>query len=103
MLGVFWIFELISAYLGVTFKQEVICPYTFILDAPALCAVRLNEIQRTNDNFLVQGLLLFLFLVAKKPVYMGMKEKASGLFTGESKSTYKTNASNNDSFSVKTT
>ena len=52
------------------------------------------------DKYLVQGLLLFLFLVAKKPVYMGMKQKASGLFTSETKSTYRTNAS--DSYSVKT-
>jgi len=87
LMGVFWVFELISIALTVEYDENDFCYVKFILDTPALCT----------------GLILFLFTVAKKPVYRGMKQKASGLFTSESETTKnRTKSTNNLSVSVKT-
>ena len=74
----FWVLELISTAIQSEYDRNEHCVLLLVLDIPNLLTVNLYLLMQLCAP-VVQGLLIFLVTVAKKPVFLGLKEKATTL------------------------
>ena len=75
----FWVLELISTGIQSEYNRNEHCILLLVLDIPNLLTVNLYLLNAALCTHVVQGLLIFLVTVAKKPVFLGLKEKATTL------------------------
>ena len=77
----FWVLELISTGIQSEYNRNEHCILLLVLDIPNLLTVNLYLLMQlsVHNAHVVQGLLIFLVTVAKKPVFLGLKEKATTL------------------------